>query len=58
MTTIKDAASEFLSRERVAVTGVSRTPGKHGSTSGCTEAPGREASPRLRPSSGGSEGSA
>ena len=31
MTTIKDAASEFLSHKRVAVTGVSRTPGKHGS---------------------------
>jgi predicted CoA-binding protein len=31
MTTIKDAASEFLGHERVAVTGVSRTPGEHGS---------------------------
>src|SRR5262245_47817189 len=31
MTAIKDAASEFLSLERIAVTGVSRTPGKHGS---------------------------
>jgi uncharacterized protein len=31
MTTIKDAASEFLSHKRVAVTGVSRTPGGHGS---------------------------
>ena len=28
---IKDAASEFLSHKRVAVTGVSRTPGNHGS---------------------------
>ena len=28
---IKDAASEFLSHRRVAVTGVSRTPGNHGS---------------------------
>ena len=28
---IKDAASQFLSHQRVAVTGVSRTPGKHGS---------------------------
>jgi uncharacterized protein len=27
---IKDAASEFLSHKRVAVTGVSRTPGKNG----------------------------
>ena len=31
MTTIKDAAAEFLSHKRVAVTGVSRTPGNHGS---------------------------
>src|SRR5512133_3863798 len=31
MTTIKDAAAEFLSHKRVAVTGVSRTPGSHGS---------------------------
>jgi hypothetical protein len=31
MTTIKDAASEFLAHKRVAVTGVSRTPGSHGS---------------------------
>ena len=31
MTTIKDAASEFLANRRVAVTGVSRTPGSHGS---------------------------
>jgi predicted CoA-binding protein len=31
MTTIKDAATEFLSHKRVAVTGVSRTPGSHGS---------------------------
>ena len=31
MTAIKDAAAEFLSLERIAVTGVSRTPGKHGS---------------------------
>jgi uncharacterized protein len=31
MTSIKDAAQEFLSRKRVAVTGVSRTPGSHGS---------------------------
>ena len=29
--TIKDAATEFLSHKRVAVTGVSRTPGNHGS---------------------------
>lgn len=28
---IKSAASEFLSHRRVAVTGVSRTPGNHGS---------------------------
>ena len=31
MTTIKDAATEFLAHNRVAVTGVSRTPGSHGS---------------------------
>jgi hypothetical protein len=31
MTAIKEAASEFLAHKRVAVTGVSRTPGKHGS---------------------------
>jgi predicted CoA-binding protein len=31
MTTIKEAASEFLAQKRVAVTGVSRTPGRHGS---------------------------
>src|SRR6478672_12627963 len=31
MTTIKDAASGFLGHKRVAVTGVSRTPGSHGS---------------------------
>jgi predicted CoA-binding protein len=31
MTTISDAASEFLSHKRVAVTGVSRTPETHGS---------------------------
>jgi predicted CoA-binding protein len=31
MTTIKEAASEFLTHKRVAVTGVSRTPGNHGS---------------------------
>jgi uncharacterized protein len=28
---IKDAAAEFLTRKRIAVTGVSRTPGDHGS---------------------------
>lgn len=28
---IKDAASEFLSRRRIAVTGVSRAPKDHGS---------------------------
>jgi uncharacterized protein len=33
MTTIKEAASEFLAEKRVAVTGVSRTPGSHGSNS-------------------------
>jgi uncharacterized protein len=31
MTRIKDAASDFLAHNRVAVTGVSRTPGNHGS---------------------------
>jgi predicted CoA-binding protein len=31
MTTIKDAATEFLSQRRVAVTGVSRKPRGHGS---------------------------
>lgn len=31
MTSIKDAASDFLGHKRVAVTGVSRTPGDHGS---------------------------
>jgi uncharacterized protein len=31
MKSIKDAATEFLARKRVAVTGVSRTPGNHGS---------------------------
>jgi predicted CoA-binding protein len=31
MTAVKDAAAEFLAHERIAVTGVSRTPGKHGS---------------------------
>jgi predicted CoA-binding protein len=31
MTTIKDAASEFLAHKRIAVTGVSRTPGSQGS---------------------------
>jgi uncharacterized protein len=31
MPTIKEAASEFLSHSRIAVTGVSRTPGSHGS---------------------------
>jgi hypothetical protein len=31
MTAIKDAAAGFLAHRRVAVTGVSRTPGKHGS---------------------------
>src|SRR5438874_12745443 len=31
MATIKDAASEFLAHKRVAVTGVSRDPGSHGS---------------------------
>jgi uncharacterized protein len=31
MATIKEAATEFLTAKRVAVTGVSRTPGGHGS---------------------------
>ncbi|MGH2808390.1 MAG: CoA-binding protein [Actinomycetota bacterium] len=31
MTAIKEAAEEFLSHDRIAVTGVSRTPGAHGS---------------------------
>jgi predicted CoA-binding protein len=31
MTTVKDAASEFLSNRRIAVTGVSRKPAGHGS---------------------------
>lgn len=31
MTTIKQAATEFLGNKRIAVTGVSRTPGSHGS---------------------------
>ena len=31
MQAIKDAAAEFLALERIAVTGVSRTPGNHGS---------------------------
>jgi uncharacterized protein len=31
MLAIKDAAAEFLAHKRVAVTGVSRTPGSHGS---------------------------
>ena len=31
MTRISDAAAEFLGNRRVAVTGVSRTPGSHGS---------------------------
>jgi predicted CoA-binding protein len=31
MTAIKEAAAEFLSHKRVAVTGVSRTPANHGS---------------------------
>ncbi len=33
MQTIKDAASEFLNKKRVAVTGVSRSPKTHGSNS-------------------------
>ena len=31
MAPIKDAAAQFLANRRIAVTGVSRTPGKHGS---------------------------
>ena len=31
MPTIKDAATEFLAKKRIAVTGVSRNPGGHGS---------------------------
>src|SRR6266540_1675783 len=31
MPTVKEAASEFLAKKRIAVTGVSRTPGTHGS---------------------------
>jgi predicted CoA-binding protein len=31
MTKVKDAAAEFLSNKRIAVTGVSRTPKSHGS---------------------------
>ena len=31
MATIKEAAAEFLTHKRIAVTGVSRTPGNHGS---------------------------
>ena len=31
MTTIKEAAGAFLAHKRIAVTGVSRTPGAHGS---------------------------
>jgi predicted CoA-binding protein len=31
MTSMKDAAAEFLDHKRIAVTGVSRTPGSHGS---------------------------
>jgi predicted CoA-binding protein len=31
MHTIAEAASEFLAKKRIAVTGVSRTPGSHGS---------------------------
>jgi predicted CoA-binding protein len=31
MTPIKEAATEFLAHKRIAVTGVSRTPGDHGS---------------------------
>src|SRR4029453_1319447 len=30
MLTIKEAADDFLAHERIAVTGVSRTPGNHG----------------------------
>src|ERR671923_352115 len=35
MTTIKEAASEFLANKRVAVTGVSRKPEEHGSNVVC-----------------------
>jgi predicted CoA-binding protein len=31
MSTMKEATSEFLAKKRIAVTGVSRTPGSHGS---------------------------
>ncbi|MGH2729043.1 MAG: CoA-binding protein, partial [Actinomycetota bacterium] len=31
MLAIKEAASEFLAKKRIAVTGVSRNPGSHGS---------------------------
>src|SRR5690349_24348224 len=31
MPTMKEATSEFLAKKRIAVTGVSRTPGSHGS---------------------------
>jgi len=31
VTTIREAAAEFLNHRRIAVTGVSRTPGNHGS---------------------------
>lgn len=31
MTTVKEAASDFLAQKRIAVTGVSRTAGSHGS---------------------------
>ena len=30
MTTIKEAAAEFLAKKRIAVTGVSRNAGNHG----------------------------
>ena len=30
MTTIKTAAAEFLGHKRIAITGVSRSPGNHG----------------------------
>jgi predicted CoA-binding protein len=30
MQPIKDAAAEFLAKQRIAITGVSRTPGEHG----------------------------
>jgi len=33
MQTVKEAASDFLARRRIAVTGVSRTPSGHGSNS-------------------------